>query len=173
MQRPNVPMKRRAGGASSGAAEARVTQESLDHGAGDWVCVASRKRVLIVDDNDRHLDILSTILGGVGYDVETCGSGAEALCRLAMRVYDVVLLDLVMPEVSGVTVAIEMRKGGLNTQTAIVVCTANVEIATRQLTGMDGIHAIVTKPIDTVELVLAVERAPVGSGERTAPQLRI
>ena len=43
------------------------------------------------------------ILSSVGYDVETCGSGAEALRRLIVGLYDVVVLDLVMPEVSAPT----------------------------------------------------------------------
>src|SRR5689334_6384218 len=69
--------------------------------AADWICVAAARNILVVDDNDRHLDILSTILTSVGHDVETCGSGSEALRRLESRHYDVVVLDLVMPEVGG------------------------------------------------------------------------
>jgi CheY-like chemotaxis protein len=141
--------------------------------AGNWVCVASPKRVLIIDDNDRHLEILSAILASVGYDVEACGSGAEALRRLSMRVYDVAVLDLVMPEVSGATVAREMRKGGLNTLTPVVVCTANPAMASRQLAEVAGIHAVIGKPINTADLILAVARAPMVIGERLSPLMRI
>lgn len=138
-----------------------------------WVCVASRKRVLIVDDNDRHLDILAAVLGSVGYDVETCGSGAEALRRLMERFYDVAVLDLLMPEVSGVAVAREMRKGGLNTLTPIIVCTANVPLASRQLAGAPGVYAIIAKPIDTADLILAVARAPAPPRDRPASEIRV
>jgi CheY-like chemotaxis protein len=178
MQRPGLPDRTVARGAKAGAAQESVgsgeaRQPGADQDAGHWVCVGDRKRVLIVDDNDRHLDILSAILGSVGFDVETCGSGAEALRRLTVRVYDVAVLDLVMPEVSGGTVAIEMRNGGLNTLTPVVVCTANVAIATRQLGGVAGIHAIIGKPINTADLILAVARAPRVSGERASPRMRI
>lgn len=174
MQRPDLPGRTGTRRAATGAAQESVAAVDVraDHDAGSWVCVASSKRVLIVDDNDRHLDILSAILTSVGYDVEACGSGAEALRRLGVRLYDVAVLDLVMPEVSGVTVAREMRREGPNAETPIVVCTANVAIATRQLDGVEGIHAVIGKPINTADLILAVARAPMRAGERPASRMR-
>jgi CheY-like chemotaxis protein len=139
--------------------------------AADWICVAASRNILVVDDNDRHLDILNTILSSVGHDVEVCGSGAEAIRRLDMRHFDVVVLDLVMPEVSGFTVAAQMREGVLNRRTPIIVCTANISIARRQLAEIAGISAVIGKPIDTANLVLAVARAPVR--ERRSDQIRI
>ena len=132
-----------------------------DHPATDWIRVAASRNVLIVDDNDRHLDILSTILSSVGHNVETCGSGAEALRRLEGRHFDIVVLDLVMPEISGVVVAEQMRQSTVNCDTPIIICTANMTIARRQLQDIEGIVAIIGKPIDTASLVLAVARAPV------------
>jgi CheY-like chemotaxis protein len=176
MHRPELPGRAVERAADAGAAHDGVDdarQPGPDHDGANWVCVASRKRVLIIDDNDRHLDILAAILGSVGYDVETCGSGAEALRRLSMHVYDVAVLDLVMPEISGVTVAREMRDSGPNTLTPVVVCTANVALAARQLVGVAGIHAVIGKPINTADLILAVARAPMSSGERPAPQMRM
>lgn len=129
--------------------------------AADWICVASARDVLVVDDNDRHLDILSTILTSVGHEVETCGSGAEAIRRLEARHFDVVVLDLVMPEISGVVVAQQMRQNGLNRETPIIICTANMTIAQRQLVDISGIVELIAKPIDTAALVLAVASARV------------
>ncbi len=142
-------------GASLGAISGR------DQPAADWICVAAARNILIIDDNDRHLDILSSILASVGHDTETCGSGAEALRRLESRHFDVVLLDLVMPEINGVVVAHEMRRDGLNRDTPIIICTANMTIASRQLGDLAGVVDIISKPIDTAALVLAVSRAPV------------
>ena len=142
--------------------------------AADWICVAAARNVLIVDDNDRHLDILSTILTSVGHDVETCGSGAEALRRLDMRHYDVVVLDLVMPEVNGLVVAQQIRTMMLNKHTPVIVCTANMTIARRQLADVKGVTAIIGKPIDTANLILAVARAPVRERQqRRSDQIRI
>ena len=131
------------------------------HPATHRIRVAASRNVLIVDDNDRHLDILSAILTSVGHNVETCGSGAEALRRLEGRNFDIVVLDLVMPEISGVVVAAQMRQSEVNSQTPIIICTANMAIAHRQLQHVDGIVAIIGKPIDTASLVLAVARAPI------------
>lgn len=132
-----------------------------DRSTVDWIRVAAARNVLIVDDNDRHLDILSTILSSVGHDCETCGSGAEALRRLDARHFDVVVLDVVMPEVSGVVVAEQMGECRLNSETPIIVCTANLAIAHKQLADMPRVTALLGKPIDTAALVLAVARAPI------------
>lgn len=173
MQGPGFPVRMPTRRAGTGVTQTSVgfghdTGPAESHNAGHRICVASPRRVLIVDDNDRHLDILSAILAAVGYDVDPCGSGAEALRRLTTRLYDVVVLDLVMPEVSGVTVAREMRNCGLNTLTPVVVCTANVTIASSQLAATPGIHAVIGKPINTAELVLAVASAPAVVGNRAA-----
>jgi len=155
--------------ARSAAGAESVSPESTsgrDQPAADWICVASARDILVVDDNDRHLDILSTILDSVGHDVETCGSGAEALRLMDARRYDVVVLDLIMPEVSGIVVAQQMRELKLNRDTPVIVCTANMTIARRQLSDVPGIVEVLSKPIDTANLVLAVARAPVRTRER-------
>ncbi|MDP3737959.1 MAG: response regulator [Hyphomonadaceae bacterium] len=156
--------------ASEGVSSATGATDRADPAA-DWICVAASRNILVVDDNDRHLDILSTILSSVGHDVETCGSGSEALRRLDMRRFDVVVLDLVMPEISGAVVAEQMRGGHLNRRTPVIICTANVTIARQQFEDFPGISAIVGKPIDTASLILAVARAPVR--ERRSDEIRL
>ncbi|RYY91430.1 MAG: response regulator [Alphaproteobacteria bacterium] len=177
METPPLPRDKRKGPAVTGAATELVTSFETSSGpqpAADWICVAAARNVLVVDDNDRHLDILSTILTSVGHDVETCGSGAEALRRLDMRRYDVVVLDLVMPEVSGFVVATQMRSMILNKRTPVIFCTANMTAARRQLADVKGVTAIIGKPIDTANLILAVSRAPVREREqRRSDQIRI
>ena len=163
MDTPPLPLGRSSPSASAGASVDSVVGEASARGqpAADWICVAAARNILVVDDNDRHLDILNTILCSVGHDVEMCGSGAEAIRRLEMRRYDVVVLDIVMPEVSGLVVAQEMRQGTLNRRTPIIACTANMAIARKQMEDMPGVTAIIGKPIDTANLILAVARAPV------------
>lgn len=177
MDTPPLPRDKRKDQAVAGASAELVTSSDASAGpqpAADWICVAAARNVLVVDDNDRHLDILNTILTSVGHDVETCGSGAEALRRLDMRRYDVVVLDLLMPEVSGIVVATEMRSMILNKRTPVIVCTANMTVARRQLAEVKGVTAIIGKPIDTANLILAVSRAPVREREqRRSRQIRI
>lgn len=177
METPPLPRENGKGPAVAGASvEAVPSSESYPgpQPGADWICVAAARNVLVVDDNDRHLDILSTILTSVGHDVETCGSGAEALRRLDMRHYDVVVLDLVMPEVNGVVVATQMRTMMLNRNTPVIVCTADTTSARGQLADVKGVTAIIGKPIDTANLILAVARAPVRERkQRRSHRIRI
>jgi CheY-like chemotaxis protein len=177
MNTPPLPREEEEGSIAAGAASESVGSSSgVSSGgqpAADWICVAAARNVLVVDDNDRHLDILHTILTSVGHDVETCGSGAEALRRLEMRHYDVVVLDLVMPEVNGLVVAQQIRNCMLNKRTPVIICTANMTIARRQLADVQGITAIIGKPIDTANLILAVARAPIRERERRSDPIRV
>ncbi len=177
MKRHRLPRENAKGPAVAATGAETVSAFDAPTGpqpAADWICVAASRNVLVVDDNDRHLDILSNILASVGHDVETCGSGAEALRRLDMRRYDVVVLDLVMPEVNGHVVATQMRTMILNRRTPVIVCTANIATARRQLVDVEGVTAIIPKPIDVAGLILAVSRAPVREREqRRSDQFRI
>lgn len=177
MNTPPLTREKKEGSANVGASpEAFGSSTGASSGAqaaADWICVAAARNVLVVDDNDRHLDILNTILSSVGHDVETCGSGAEALRRLEMRHYDVVVLDLVMPEVSGLVVAQQIRNCMLNKHTPVIICTANMTIARRQLADVQGVTAIIAKPIDTANLILAVARAPIRERERRSDPIRV
>jgi CheY-like chemotaxis protein len=157
--------------AGASAEPVAATKSQPQSAAANWISVASTRNILVVDDNDRHLDILNTILSSVGHDVEICGSGAEAIRRLMMRRYDVVVLDIIMPEVSGIVVVDQMRSSALNKRTPVIACTANMAIARKQLEEIPGVTAIIGKPIDTANLILAVAKAPVRN--RHADAIRI
>jgi CheY-like chemotaxis protein len=171
---PRPSSARRAGSVSADAADGMIPgsrENSHPRPAVDWVCVAAARNILVVDDNDRHLDILSAILTSVGHDVETCGSGAEAIRRMEARRFDVIVLDIVMPEVSGLVVARQMRQSGLNRRTPIIACTANMAIARKQLAEIPDVTAFIGKPIDTANLILAVAKAPVR--QRRSDRIRL
>jgi CheY-like chemotaxis protein len=174
MSTPPPSISRRAGVAATDAEHETIAPRREGTGprpAADWVCVAAARNILVVDDNDRHLDILRALLSSVGHDVETCGSGAEAIRRLEMRRFDVIVLDIVMPEVSGLVVAQQMREGELNRRTPIIACTANMAIARKQLAAVPDVAAILGKPIDTANLILAVAKAPVR--DRRSDRIRV
>jgi CheY-like chemotaxis protein len=173
MDSPPLPRGSTSDSASAGASVEPVaaTKSQSQSAAANWISVASTRNILVVDDNDRHLDILNTILSSVGHDVEICGSGAEAIRRLMTRRYDVVVLDIIMPEVSGIVVVDQMRIGALNKRTPVIACTANMAIARKQLEEVPGVTAIIGKPIDTANLILAVAKAPVR--DRQADAIRI
>ena len=68
------------------------------------------KNILVVDDDENILNLERTILEQKGFEVTTCGGGAEALEILAGRVFDLVLLDVMMPEVDGFTVCRKIKE---------------------------------------------------------------
>ncbi len=117
------------------------------------------KSVLLVDDNPRNLFVLSTILSGAGHDVTTADSGGSALQLLRERAFDIVLLDMVMPEVDGFDVMREARQAGRNLQTPIVACTANV--LPQQVTAyrQAGAAGVLPKPIDVAEVLSMIATA--------------
>jgi DNA-binding response OmpR family regulator len=69
------------------------------------------KRILVVDDDENILNLEKTILEQKGFDVTGAGGGAEALKVLEDRVFDLVLLDVMMPEVDGFAAGTRWRKG--------------------------------------------------------------
>jgi CheY-like chemotaxis protein len=125
-------------------------------------------RILVVDDNRHHLDILTALLEAGDHQVVTCQSGAEALVVLGDRRFDVVVLDMVMPEINGLQILKAMRAGGPNAQTPVFACTANYLLARRELEGCFGVVEIIAKPIDAGLLLAAVGRIACMEGDRAA-----
>ena len=68
------------------------------------------KSILVVDDDDHVLELERTILEQGGFEVTSAGGGAEALELLGARSFDLVLLDVMMPEVDGFTVCRKIKE---------------------------------------------------------------
>jgi len=69
----------------------------------------STARLLVVDDDVMNLDVLQQLLEAYGYATATAGNGREALARLQQEPFDLVLLDITMPEMDGFTVLQTMK----------------------------------------------------------------
>jgi signal transduction histidine kinase len=84
-------------------------------------------RILVVDDEKLNRVLLATNLQESGYTVETAQDGAQALQMLRARAFDVVLLDLIMPNMDGYQVLAEMRQDDLLRRIPVVVISASDE----------------------------------------------
>jgi two-component system, OmpR family, alkaline phosphatase synthesis response regulator PhoP len=79
------------------------------------------KKILIVDDDKFLLDIYSLKFNEGGYDVDVAFSGAEALEKIKKEKPDILLLDIVMPEMDGLELLKKMHEEGLNKDIKCVV----------------------------------------------------
>lgn len=129
-------------------------------------------RVLVVEDNADLAFGLQRNLEFEGYAVEVAGDGKAALERLRGGRFDLVVLDLMLPEVEGLTVLRRLREGGDGTPVLILTAKGDELDKVRGLrTGADD---YLTKPFGVLELIARVEailrRAPAragGGGPRT------
>jgi DNA-binding response OmpR family regulator len=112
---------------------------------------------LIVDDDVHLRALLAEVLEGEGFDVSTASNGFSALRLAGERRPRLVLLDVVLPELSGGEVLEELRASSATRDIAVVMVTGNPQRLTdAQLADVDG---LVRKPFDVPELLAAVHRA--------------
>lgn len=118
------------------------------------------REILCVDDNPRNLYVLGAMLRAAGHRTTEVSSGAEALGQLAMRKFDVVLLDMVMPDMDGIDMLERLRvMGGVNRETPVIACTANVLPDQLDAYRKAGTVGVLAKPIDIRAMLQAVAAA--------------
>jgi class 3 adenylate cyclase/CheY-like chemotaxis protein len=118
--------------------------------------VNSPARILIVDDTAMNLKLLEGILTGHGYAVSTAPSGPVALERVRDEHPDLVLLDVVMPEMSGYEVCRRLRAEEATRLLPVIMVTA-LDPVQERVKGIDaGADDFLTKPINQPELVARV-----------------
>ena len=116
--------------------------------------------ILVVDDTLSLLDLIRDLLSGEGHDVTTCLLAREAY-PLALRLRpDIVMLDIVMPEVSGWEVLDRIRRDPRLARTPIVICTAWAEQAAARMRELRQPHLwLLPKPFDADELIDTIGEA--------------
>ncbi len=108
-------------------------------------------KILLAEDEKRMSDALREILSLEGYDVDLAYDGDEAQTAILQDIYDVIVLDVMMPGLNGFEVAAQARKSGI--RTPILMLTAKSELNDK-VTGLDsGADDYLTKPFMTKELL--------------------
>jgi two-component system KDP operon response regulator KdpE len=126
--------------------------------------------VLVVDDERQILRALQTNLRGAGYDVTTAASAQEALAAAAMRPPDAVILDLVLPDGSGVEVARELRSWSA----APILVLSVVGDEAEKVAALDaGADDYVEKPFGIDELLARLRALLRRAGPSTDPVLEV
>jgi DNA-binding response OmpR family regulator len=124
----------------------------------------TRARVLVVDDDAAIVELVRIWLDGAGYDVATAPDGATALAMAAARRPDLVVLDVMMPERSGLDVLKDLRAAGGDVP--VILLTARGTEQDRVLGFALGADDYVVKPFSLAELVERVKAVLRRAGPR-------
>lgn len=112
------------------------------------------KNILIVDDEDVNVRLLKALCENLGYDTITAGNGREAVNKTIEHMPDLVLMDIMMPEVNGFE-ATEVLKSNERTRHIPIIIITALDSRKDMLTGISkGANDFLTKPIDSEELSL-------------------
>jgi class 3 adenylate cyclase len=113
-------------------------------------------KILVVDDTPLNVKLLGDLLKGSGYDVVTAASGRAALALVENERPDLVLLDIVMPEMSGYEVCRQLRANPETGLLPVVMVTA-LDPGEERVKGIDaGADDFLTKPVNQAELLARV-----------------
>jgi DNA-binding response OmpR family regulator len=130
-------------------------------------------KVLIVDDDAAIRSLLQVVLSAEGHEVVATHDGATAIAQVKAKKFDLILLDVMMPEMSGHDVLIRLREMRYGHDVPVIMVTAvhTPEEVVQELS--EGAADHVAKPFDIAVLLAAVNRALEGSEEDVAERKRI
>jgi two-component system cell cycle sensor histidine kinase/response regulator CckA len=114
-------------------------------------------KILIVDDDPRMCDSMKTLLSTKNYEITTACSGKEAFEFLSKNKYDIALMDIIMPDISGLQLMEHINKQSSDTLIIAVTGSANLETAIGAL--RQGVYDYLRKPFEYDELVKTVQNA--------------
>ncbi len=117
------------------------------------------KKILIVDDDELILIALSELLRPQGYEVHTIGKPLEALERLEKESFDLLLLDVIMPQMDGFELCRRIREKEIQKDTPIIFLTAKSRDEDRQKALEVGANLFLSKPISPDRLLALISQA--------------
>jgi two-component system OmpR family response regulator len=119
---------------------------------------AIRPDILVVDDYVDALDVWAIMLDTAGFEVRTASTGPQALEAVNMRVPDLIVMDLLLPGLSGFEVAKELRRHDKTRHVPLIAvtgCTTDTELS---LARQSGFTSILRKPCEPPALVEEIRR---------------
>jgi GAF domain-containing protein/CheY-like chemotaxis protein len=130
--------------------------------AGDGLGLGERHplRILLAEDNAVNQKLALRLLGQLSYQAEVAGDGLQAIAALERDEFDVVLMDVQMPELDGLGATRRIRARWPERQLWIVAMTANAMAGDREACLAAGMNDYLSKPIRPAELAAALERTP-------------
>ena len=114
-------------------------------------------KILVVDDNLQNLELLLAYLDDLPCEITSARDGIEAMESIAVNVPDLILLDVMMPRMSGFEVCQKIKSNPETRHIAVVMVTALNEVVDYERAVECGTNDFITKPINKVELLARVE----------------
>jgi CheY-like chemotaxis protein len=102
------------------------------------------KFALIVDDDGNTCDILSRALGTLGIQTRVAGDGLEAMDIISKEVPDLILLDVMMPRMDGLSMLVRLRKDPQTSRIPVIVISA-CPVRERELSNLPGVNRVLQK----------------------------
>ncbi|HEY6907874.1 MAG: sigma-54-dependent transcriptional regulator [Deltaproteobacteria bacterium] len=119
--------------------------------------MATKERILVVDDEQNARTALRTLLGEEGYDIAEAADGEEALAKIAELDPAVVLTDMRMPKMDGITLIKRAREAGSEAAFVMMTAFASVQAAVDAMKA--GAENYLTKPLDLQSVLIFLEKA--------------
>lgn len=117
------------------------------------------KKILVVDDDRLVLIAIQELLSSLGFSVVTSSCGFDALEKIAQEKFDLVILDVIMPEMDGFEVCQRIRQSESSTDIPVLMLTAKSGEEDKER-GMEvGANLYLPKPISPKRLIALVEEA--------------
>jgi two-component system, OmpR family, alkaline phosphatase synthesis response regulator PhoP len=116
----------------------------------------SSANILVVDDNEQNLELLVAHLEELGCELRTAADGVEAMERIREKTPDLVLLDVMMPRMSGFQTCQKIRANPATKETPVLMVTALTETSDVERALDLGADDFLTKPVNRLELITRV-----------------
>jgi two-component system, NtrC family, response regulator HydG len=114
-------------------------------------------RILLVDDNEPFLDSTKDVLEDEGYEIVTASRGEEAIRLVEAHAFDLVIMDIKMPGMSGVDAFVAMKKHSPDLK--VIMCTAYIVEALIRKAIAEGACAVLNKPFEMDVLFRTIDHA--------------
>jgi len=118
----------------------------------------SDKNVMVVEDNEKNRKLVRVVLKAKGYNIIEAATGEEALNLLKNQKPDIILMDIQLPGIDGLTLIKQIKASVITKDILIIAVTAYAMKGDEQKILDTGCDAYVSKPINTQELPLIVEK---------------
>ncbi|HYE36998.1 ATP-binding protein [Methylocaldum sp.] len=117
------------------------------------------RRILIVDDNPDNLTMLSALLETLDFVIETASSGRECLDKLAIFNPDLIMIDLLMPEMDGSETVKQLRQKESGRNIKVIAVTAHAFDDIREMCLTSGFDDFITKPVELGDLLDSMQKS--------------